>query len=86
MSVSSLPALRMWGLDGPVEGPAGTVTKLQITALSRTLLEGATVEGESPVGEKCCDLAWDPGVPRDTRNPVGSRGDHPPRLNTSDDR
>ena len=22
-------------------------------------------------------------VPQDTRNPVGSRGDHPPRLNTT---
>ena len=41
-----------------------------------------TIEGDSPVGEIPINIAVS-GVPRDTRNPVGSRGDHPPRLNTT---
>jgi hypothetical protein len=54
--------------------------------LSRTTLEGAAEGGESPVGEGCGLPAVRARVPRDTRNPVGSWGDHPPRLNTLDDR
>jgi hypothetical protein len=49
------------------------------------VLEGTTTEGERPVqadtGEVGCILS--------TTNPgefVGSRGDHPPRLNTFSDR
>lgn len=38
-------------------------------------------EGESPVDEIRNSPAGS-RVPRDTGNPVGSRGDHPPRLNT----
>ena len=39
-------------------------------------------ECESHVFEKDRNLAVS-RVPRDTRNPVGSRGDHPPSLNTT---
>ena len=38
-------------------------------------------EGESPVHEIRYQLAVSE-VPRDTWNLAGSRGDHPPRLNT----
>lgn len=38
-------------------------------------------EGESPVHEIRDDMAGS-RVPRDTRNLVGTRGDHPVRLNT----
>ena len=38
--------------------------------------------GNSPVVERRNRRAGT-RVPRDTRNPVGSRGDHPPRLNTT---
>ena len=41
-----------------------------------------TRECESHVCEKESELAGTK-VPRDTRNPVGSRGDHPPSLNTT---
>ena len=41
-----------------------------------------TEEGKSPVSEKEVDRP-ESGVPRDTRNLVGSWGDHPPRLNTN---
>ena len=41
-----------------------------------------TEEGESPVSERQKRRAVS-RVPRDTRNPVGSRGDHPPSLNTT---
>ena len=40
-----------------------------------------TKEGESPVDEILSQLTVS-RVPRDTRNLVGSRGDHPPSLNT----
>ena len=40
-----------------------------------------TIVGNSPVSEKDIDKAGS-RVPPDTRNPVGSRGDHPARLNT----
>ena len=40
------------------------------------------IECESHVNEKDLNLAGS-RVPRDTRNPVGSRGDHPPSLNTT---
>ena len=40
------------------------------------------IAGESPVSESgSCEV--ESRVPRDTRNPVGSRGDHPPSLNTT---
>jgi hypothetical protein len=42
-------------------------------------------EGERPVREIESDRGGT-RVPRDTGNPVGSRGDHPPRLNTVSDR
>ena len=54
--------------------------------LTRTSLERAAEGGESPVGEGSGLPAVRARVPRDTRNPVGSWGDHPPRLNTLDDR
>ena len=38
-------------------------------------------EGESPVRENEADAAVS-RVPRDTRNLVGRKGDHPLRLNT----
>ena len=37
-----------------------------------------TIVGNSPVSEKDIDKAGS-RVPPDTRNPVGSRGDHPPK-------
>ena len=41
-------------------------------------------DGESPVDEIRRQRAGS-RVPRDTRNLVGSRGDHPPSLNTEKD-
>ena len=38
-------------------------------------------QGESPVHERRADMAVS-RVPRDTRNLVGTRGDHPVSLNT----
>ena len=45
-------------------------------------LERPAIEGESPVGEVMSRAAGS-RVPRDTRNPVGTSGDHPVRLNTA---
>ena len=45
------------------------------------MLESTSREGNRPVSEKLIQLAGT-RVPRDTWNLVGSRGDHPPRLNT----
>ncbi|REJ36279.1 MAG: hypothetical protein DIU82_05090 [Bacillota bacterium] len=53
---------------------------------SRSGLERPAVEGNSPVGESSRSSRSCPRVPRDTWYPVGSRGDHPPRLNTQSDR
>ena len=44
-------------------------------------MEGRGADSETLEGERGGGRV--PGVPRDTRNPVGSRGDHPPRLNTA---
>ena len=49
--------------------------------LSRRVLERTTKVGNSPVREKVRRLAGT-RVPQDTRNPVGSREDHLPSLNT----
>ena len=49
---------------------------------SGTVLGKPAEEGESPVREGGAGRAGS-GVPRDTRNLVGRRGDHPPRLNTT---
>ena len=49
---------------------------------SGTVLGEPAGEGESPVHENRSGQAGS-GVPRDTGNLVGSRGDHPPRLNTT---
>ena len=45
-------------------------------------LESVTKDGESPVSEAFF-LLRSSQVPRDTRNPVGIREDHLPRLNTT---
>ena len=44
-------------------------------------MESAAEEGNSPVDEKDKRTAGT-RVPQDTRNPVGSREDHLPSLNT----
>ena len=49
---------------------------------SGTVLGEPAGEGESPVHESGSGRAGS-GVPRDTGNLVGNRGDHPPRLNTT---
>ncbi|MDL1948760.1 hypothetical protein FBQ97_02965 [Acidobacteria bacterium ACD] len=49
----------------------------------RRCLESPAKEGESPVSERCRDSRPCTRVPRGTRNPVGIREDHLPRLNTS---
>ena len=48
---------------------------------SGSALESAAEEGDSPVDEILRQLAGT-RVPQDTRNPVGSREDHLPSLNT----
>ena len=53
-----------------------------MTRVNRMVLGKPAIEGESPVSENLSQTAV-PRVPRDTRNPVGSRGDHPPSLNTT---
>ena len=49
--------------------------------LSGRALESAIKEGNSPVRERVRRLTGT-RVPQDTRNPVGSREDHLPSLNT----
>jgi hypothetical protein len=55
-------------------------------AASRRSLERAATDGDSPVGESGLDFERSSLVPRNTWNSVGSRGDHPARLNTPGDR
>lgn len=50
--------------------------------VTRTVLERPAIESESLVWESNSQRAGSK-VPRDTRNLVGIRGDHPPRLNTT---
>ena len=45
-------------------------------------LESGPRDGKRPVREMLVTRR-ESGVPQDTRNPVGRRGDHPPRLNTT---
>ena len=52
------------------------------TEASRKVLGKPAIGGESPVCESRRKQA-DTRVPRDTWNLAGSRGDHPPRLNTT---
>ena len=52
------------------------------TKVSRIVLESTAKGGKSPVGENPSEAAGT-RVPRDTCNPVGNRGAHPPRLNTT---
>jgi hypothetical protein len=55
-------------------------------ATSRRSLERAAIGGDSPVGERGLVFERSSLVPRNTWNSVGSRGDHPARLNTPGDR
>ena len=50
--------------------------------VSRMVLGKPAREGESPVSEDGRDRTGS-GVPRDMRNLVGRKGDHPLRLNTA---
>ena len=61
---------------------AGFGLQKRFMSVSQTVLERPAREGESPVGENANDAAGS-RVPRDTRNPVGTSGDHPVRLNTA---
>ncbi len=62
--------------------PSGVVGRQNALAEdSGSALESAAEEGDSPVDEIPSQQAGT-RVPQDTRNPVGSRGDHPPSLNT----
>ena len=67
-------------VDLRVYGVAGR--QYPFTKVSRRVLESTAIGGNSPVGENFSEVAGT-RVPRDTRNPVGSWGDHPPRLNTT---
>ena len=58
----------------------GLQTLLQ--KVSRMVLGKPAREGESPVSENQKQAAGS-GVPRDTWNLVGRKGDHPLRLNTA---
>ena len=50
---------------------------------SRRIEQGSSARGgNSPVAERGTERAG-PRVPQGTGNPAGSRGDHPPRLNTT---
>ena len=63
----------------------GCRTNHKLAAADPKVLEGTTRDGESPVGEPPRAAV---GI-LSTTNPgefVGSRGDHPPRLNTFSDR
>ena len=53
-----------------------------ILMVRRTVMEMPTTEGDSPVVENLRELTGS-RVPSDTCNPVGSRGAHPPSLNTT---
>ena len=53
-----------------------------ILKFQQNCLGSQTEEGESPVSEEIEDRAVS-RVPRDTRNLVGTSGDHPVRLNTT---
>ena len=55
---------------------------LAFLKVRRKALESAAKESKSLVSEKRREQA-DTRVPQDTRNPVGSRRAHPPRLNTT---
>ena len=66
--------------DLRVFGVAGQ--QYPFTKVSRIVLESTARAGNSPVGENWSEVAGT-RVPRDTSNPVGSWGAHPPRLNTT---
>ncbi len=65
--------LRVFGVAGQ---------QYPFTKVSRIELESSAKEGNSPVDENWSEVAGT-RVPRDTSNPVGSWGAHPPRLNTT---
>ena len=61
-------------------GVAGQQSASEVT--NRRPLESGAREGKSPVNEGD-DRQAGTRVPQGTRNPVGSRVDHHPRLNTT---
>ncbi len=68
-----------------IYGLLGLRTRAKRKEDNGTGLERPTEEGNSPVSEILISRRVS-RVPQDTRNPVGNRGDHPPRLNTVGDR
>ena len=61
---------------------AGVMDCMVESEVSGTVLGEPAGEGESPVHENGRGQAGS-GVPRDTGNLVGRKGDHPLRLNTT---
>ncbi len=72
------------GLRDQLGAPAGVPPRTQ--QASRTRLESATGEGESPVGEGDGSGERRSQVRRRPWKAVGSRGDHSPRQHTRIDR
>ena len=60
----------------------GVDTQKALKNLVEYAWKGKPKKSKSPVDEKRNKQEWS-RVPQDTRNPVGRRGDHPPRLNTT---
>jgi hypothetical protein len=80
------PGLSGDGVGGPTWGWLAQPQGVRKLSSSRALLERATKEGDSPVGERARTPVRGSLSTTEHANSVGSRGDHTPRLKTSSDR
>ena len=81
-SIPRVAASEKGGAQTREHAPWGCGLAKAEAIVRRTGLESPARERKSRVIENE-KAAASTRVPQDTRNPVGSRGDHPPRLNTT---
>ena len=81
-SIPKVAASEMGRAQTGVRAYRGYGLHLRFSKVSRTVLGKPAEESESLVSENMREQTVS-GVPRDTRNPVGRREDHLPRLNTT---
>ena len=81
-SIPGVAASEKGGAQTREHAPWGCGLARAEAILRRRGMESPARERNSRVTEKE-KAAASTRVPQDTRNPVGSRGDHPPRLNTT---
>ena len=75
--------LKQYGIRKVIASPGSTNISMVASMQQDPFFEMYSSVDERSAAYMACGMAAESGEPSDTRNPSGSRGDHPPSLNTT---